>query len=358
MWIKIKKDIFDSSDFKGLNFLLQILTWYPSNSIPRYNVFINTSKVGDSLSYKNLSEIDKKIIETEFDEAITKGIKNGNYLITNRNDRPNTFKIEEAIMFLTQPVYIVIENSLNDSYFLKTIFQHFDKKIDGSKRKLIEFVQNNWIEFVNAGGWTNIDNYITGKLVSYSKLSNENAKENYNYLRCFVMMDSDKKHPTDTVTTVDKESLKTSLEAKNIKVHILKKRAMENYMPDEVIENLPDIKREFNQFRAWTNVYKHLNNYQKDFLDYRKGFLKKDDGTNRNTLDINIQNLYPLAQISENNFNILDDGLNQFPKFKDNFPKLFENNPLVHKTSLLNREGGTNEENEFLEIIEAIKSLL
>lgn len=356
MWIEIKKDIFEGIDFRGLNFLIQLLTWHPSKSIPRYNIFVNIEGVKHLNNYKNLTEIDKKVLETEFDEASMEGIRSGRYIVTNKNKNQSPFRlnIEEAIMFLTQPIYILIENSLNDSYFLKAIFHHFDEKLDNDKQVFTEFVKNNWIEFINAGGWGNIKNCVRGKLLSYNLLAAENGKDNSSYFRCFVMVDSDKTYPNETID--DKEKLKKELEVLNIKVHILKKRAMENYMPDEVIDKIP-MKKGFKQFRSWVETYKELNQEQKDYLNYRDGFSKGK--TNRVELDINVQNLYPLIQINDIDFVILDEGLKQFPSnFKNYFPTLFENNPLVHKRSLLNREGGTDIDNEFLDIITAIKDLL
>lgn len=378
MWIEIKKDIFENADFKGLNFILQLLTWYPTNSIPRYNLFVDWEKINHLDNYNQLSELDKKVIETEFNDAITNDVFDGRYIITNNNKSQshNRLNIEEAIMFLNQPVNIVLENSLNDSYFLNAIFYYFDKKLDGDKQRLVEFVKNNWVQFVNAGGWTNINNYIKGQLKSYDYLSAINQKENYSYLRCFVMMDSDKEYPSQVMQ--DKENLKDELEKQNIKVHILKKRAMENYMPDEVMQDIPNLRTSFRRFRAWVEVYSSLSSEQKDFLNYKNGFSKKKieqrvekvvnrkkqtiiqmNHVNKERVeqDIEIQNLYPHSNLSHSDYEILDDGL-QLPSFKDYFPSLFENNPLVHKTSLLAREGGTETNNEFLEIIEKINELI
>jgi len=372
MWIEIEKDIFESADFKGLNYILQLLTWYPTTSVPRYNLFIHYEKLEQLENYIKLSDIDKKIIETEFDAAITSGITNGKYIVTNADTLENTFNIEEAILFLNQPVYIVIENSLNDSYFLNSIFYHFDQKIDGDKRRLVEFVKNNWIQFVNAGGWTNIRNYIKGQLKTYDHLASINQKNNFQYLRCFVMMDSDKEYASQVIQ--DKEDLKVELERQRINVHILKKRAMENYMPDKVINNLPTSKTSFRKFSSWVAVYNNLTPEQKDYLNYKSGFPKKKvqrlfrkKGKEvEETIHINkerieqspqIQALYSLPELSDTDYETIDNGL-KLPKFKDYFPTLFENNYLVHKTSLLQREGGTLVDNEFLEILQKIQDLI
>ena len=43
MWIEIDKTIFEKSDFKGINYLYQILSWFPNGSIPRFIVFVDFS---------------------------------------------------------------------------------------------------------------------------------------------------------------------------------------------------------------------------------------------------------------------------------------------------------------------------
>ena len=163
MWVEIKKDIFLGSNQRGLNFIIQLLSWYPIDSIPRYNILVNFQEIQQLPLYQELSITEKEMIQEEFDKAVTEGISHGKYTITNKNKRKNTFNIEEAIRYFMQPVSILLENSLNDSYFLRAIFWHFDVDENNGKRKLFEFVKNDWVQFVNAGGWTNIQNYITGK---------------------------------------------------------------------------------------------------------------------------------------------------------------------------------------------------
>lgn len=355
MWIKINEDVFEKSDFKTLNFILQLLTWYPTNSIERYKVFIDVNaKVANTENYKRFNELDKKLIEEGFNDFVinSEAIK---FCITLSPSQRNEFNLEEAIRFFNQPVSIVVENSLNDSYFLLAIFNHFDKKIGGiGVRRLSEFVKNDWIQFVNAGGWTNVKNYINGKLKTYSNLPAAYEDNAHKYLRCFVIMDSDKKHPGESLENAKKVLIKW-LSKKNVKTHVLKKRAMENYMTDDVIKSVPALKK----FNYWTKAYVKLNADQKDFLDYNKGFSKKDrDGKalkKRNELPVEILNLYSNLLIDE--YDGLDKGL-KLTKFKDTFPTFFENGAFVYKKSLLKREGGTETENEFLEIIQKINELL
>lgn len=367
-WINIEENIVEQSEFSDFNFLIQLLKWKPSNSLHHhYYFFINQNpKTLESLeNYRQLSQIDKEYISKQYQVAVVSG-KNINYAykISCKNSiESKQFNLQQAIRYFNTPVFLVIENSLNDSYFLKSTFRFFD--IEYSKQsRLLEFIDNDWIQFVNAGGWSNIKNYIEGRKKSLEKFCSLYGKSEWDFIRCFVLMDSDKKFPTDVL--LDREKLKTELESLGIKVHILKKRAMENYMPDEVIEHLPEIHTKYNPFTHWINVYKTLSSEQKDFLNYQKGFPKKRIIENNKENVVNkerseqiqqIQNHYPISSISDTNYNILDDGF-QPPKFKDEFPKLFENSHHVYKDSLLKREGGTNEANEFKEIVQKINSLL
>lgn len=347
MWIEIKKDIFEKADFKTINFIIQIITWYPSGSIPRYQLLLNprNSTIRNSNNWRQLPNIDKELIQRKFENAVmSQSITKGQYIITSKQSRKaNEFNIEEAIRFLLSPVSIVLENSLNDRYFMEAIFYCFGKKING-KNKLLEFVNNGWIQFVNAGGCGNIKNYYKGVLKTYEKLASMNGKNTWDYLKCFVLIDSDKIHPE---ATIDQARLKEDLETEGVQVHILEKRAMENYMPDEVILQIPHEQADFKKSQDWVNVYINLTNEQKDFLNYKNGFSSDADN----------QGLYD--DLSAQNAQILNNGL-KLPKFKNYFPSLFGSFLGIHvnRTSLLNREGGTAEDNEFLIILEKINQLL
>ena len=61
MWIEIDSDIFQKSDFKGLNYLYQILSWYPNHSIPRYKIFIDLLKVENTQNYEQLKGVEKRL---------------------------------------------------------------------------------------------------------------------------------------------------------------------------------------------------------------------------------------------------------------------------------------------------------
>ncbi len=321
-WVRIDRDVFKNTEFDTLVFLFGILSYDPSNiGFCKANFYID-GHIEDLENYKKLSGTYKKLLELYSDDQVNNSIK---YRIVSNHKGVNyKFIIQEAIRFFQMPISVVLENSLNDGFFLKAIFKHFEPS-----NRLLTYYTNGWIQFENAGGYTNIQNYINGKLQALTKFSSENDSQPQKYLRCFVMMDSDKTSK-DTPLSKKKELLKEFLEEYNSIVHILNKRAMENYLTDNAIQhlnkhNFGDQEREMNQWKSnpqtqiWIDEYIGLPIEEKDFK----------------------------------NFSELG-----MPFAKREIPKFFGYNDYANKQEMLDREGGTVAKNEFLEIITKIGSLL
>lgn len=373
VWVKIEQTVFEKAEFRDINFIFQILSWHPKGTIPKASYFINSVEYQECDNFKKLSELDKLSLINQTSDAFTNG-KNTKYKysITNKSERKeNEFFLEEAIRFFQISISLIVENSLNDSYFLKAIFKYFGHIKQNQDGKyvnvLLTFLENGWIQFVNAGGWTNIENYIEGQKQYLQKTGEKYNRSEVIYLRSFVLMDSDKIFANDYSTQNSKEVLKERLISDGVEVHILKKRAMENYMPDKVFfDAFPlkiELKPNINKFEKWINAYRHLTRVQKDYLNYQKGFPKKEIEKNKWEMmprDEQIEGIRSLfnENLSDVNYKILDDGLKHFPKYKDEFPKFFQYNDYVNKRTLLEREGGTEEANEFLEILQKINKLL
>jgi hypothetical protein len=355
MVVEINKDIFTGNDFKGLNYLIQLLTYKQ-----RYGLFVEKTLIDGTDLYNKLDEDDKKEIEENYNRIITEGsIPDYSVGSVSTIDQ---FNLEEAIRFLMQPVSIILENSLNDQYFINALIKHFDKNGDLKKH-----LANGWMQFENAGGCGNVENFINGKLQSFNNLSQKYEKSNHTYLRCFVLLDSDKTFPTMNEKKAY-TALLPFLNANNVKVHILAKRCMENYMPDEVF----DVMATTSQLRQWLNVYKNISETQKDYLNIETGFSKKipvplskknqkkkrkkrgnipDTHKMRKIraeLDIEIQKLFDTISISDTNFEILDKGF-KFPDFKTEFPKNFDRREVYAKN--LKKRAGSNELQHILDKI-------
>jgi hypothetical protein len=341
MWIEINKSCFESSDFKVLNHLYQILSWYPTASIPRYNVFVDINAVENTQNYKKLSTIELQlnaVLEQDFNTFVnTKPARTPKDYIITAQSSTTTFDIEEAIRFFNQPVAIVLENNKNDAYFIKAIIKYFDN----NQNKAREHLKNGWISFQNAGGCSNVQNFMEEYWSVFDDLAARHGKFPTDYFRGLVILDSDKAYPTETQKQQYTKLIDEFLHPKNIKYHILEKRMMENYMPDEVFE---DIKTTHPDLQTWIDAYLHLTSEQKDFLHFKDGIWKTTP------IPPSIAALY---NISAANFTVLNAGF-KYPKIKTKFAELFETSPYVHKTSLTTRANS----DELQRILNKIISIL
>ncbi|XHR93163.1 hypothetical protein ACFJIV_22950 [Mucilaginibacter sp. UC70_90] len=345
MWVEIAKNTFESNDSRGFYFILNLLTWNPGGSVSRYNVYVDSRDVDKTENYRNLSIDDKKLLDEEFDAFITSNGK-VSYLISEDNNSNTIFNLEEAIRFFIQPLSIILENNKNDASFIRAIIYHFDQTTADGKQVLVDFMHNGWLQFENAGGCTNVENFIEGKLQSFNELAAKNNSDNHKYLRCIVILDSDTEFDGQPKKS-QYLKLESYLHKKNItNYHFLEKRMMENYMPNEVVNSISD-----KSTKAWIDVYNTLSDKQKDYLNYKSGFSKeKDEHGVRKPIKAEILALYPL---DKTNFDHLDTGLN-YANFKENFPSLFESSGLVNKFTLKNRANS----DELERILAKLKNLI
>lgn len=372
MWIELKKDIFEKSDKKGLNYIFQILSWYPSNSSRRYKYFVDIDRVStkDNFIFLNTVENDLvNILNVNFDEFVNSSLDatQPDYEITLKKGS-NRFNIEESIHFFSQPVSIILENSKNDSLFFEAIINHFGNSENGNITK--NHLNNNWIRFENAGGCSNIPNFLTKFLDQFRHLADKNNRDPSDYFRGIIFIDSDLDYlgqPSKQDSLIEKLSQIIDLKY----VYILQKRAMENYLPNEVFEDLikqPVIRtHDYGKLKNWIEAYLSLTDEQKNFINIPSGFPPKDNKiTNQGTrkaVSEEILNFFKL-QMTDINFQKLDCGFkfNGFDNngnllknenFKNAFPSLFSK-PIVNKENLSSRDGCE----ELTKILNKIKELI
>lgn len=190
-----------------------------------------------------------------------------------------------------------------------------------------------WIQFDNAGGWTNMYNFLEEKIQQLNKFTFKTNATPIKFLRNFVLIDSDRGNQNAELGN-DKKKLLLYFNSINIEAHILNKRSMENYLPDKAVLQL-------NKF-----------NYQLDDRGEREKMINwKSNGAKQTWIDeyIGLQK----EEKDYKDFSELD-----MPFDKREMPKFFGYNNFTDKQGLLTREGGTENKNEFLEIITKIGSLL
>ncbi len=365
MWINITKEIFDKAEFKSLNFLYQILSWYPSGSCSRYNIVVDTEKVFDSENFRKLSAVEKSLkefLDIEYTN-FTNENSNISYKISYEK-KLNNFNIEEAIIFFNQPVSIVLENNKNDSQFILAIIKHF---CDNDEIVFTHF-NNGWIQFENAGGCSNVPNFMDGFLKKYKAIAYKNDKKVSDYFRGILIIDSDKEYENQKfkhkalmkkleVLGLNVDNIINSTDKiinQNSNIHILEKRMMENYLPKEIFDYLKcqnSIKQD-KELKDWLDVYCNLTDKsQYDYLNISDGFPPKKgkfDGSIRKEVDQEILKLFALS-VTDLNFQKLDKGfkfqgfddngkLKSGSSFKEEFPNLFRK-AIVNKSNLELRDG-------------------
>lgn len=362
MWVEIAKDTFQKAEFKSLNFLFQILSWSPSNEYPRYNIFVNTEKLNEFENFELLSSVEKSLkqfLDAEFDDFVNSkpsGAKT-DYRITYSKAK-NNFNIEEAIHFFNQPVSIILENNKNDSTFIISVIEHFGK--DNGVNIAKKHFENNWLKFENAGGCANIPNFLEMFLSQFQRLSLKNQRPLSDYFRGLIIIDSDKEYATQTSKHKSLIKNLNNLGISNNQVHILQKRMMENYMPDEVFRDVKKQLHNYNEITEWIDAYLNLGDEQKNYINIPDGFppkKRKFDAGNRIKIDNQILSFFNLS-ISDVNFIKLDKGFNfkgfeNSGEFKNEFPRLFKKQ-IVNKDTLNRRDGV----NELQQILQKINSLL
>jgi len=219
MEIEIQANIFNGNNFRNLQLIIRLATYKN-----RYEIIADLSQIVNSTLYNRLDQEDKEFLQANFNKQIleqdvsaSKSIKSAIYSISNSPIEDEEFSLDEALRFFMEPAGIILENSLNDAHFVNAIIKYFDNA--GEIKKQIE---NGWIRIENAGGCSNIENYINGRLQSFDSLT----KENKYYLRCFVLLDSDRTNPTLPINYKPVE-LEKFLVRNKVRYHILEKRSME-----------------------------------------------------------------------------------------------------------------------------------
>ena len=140
--------------------------------------------------------------------------------------------------------------------------------------------------------------------------------------------------------------------------HVLQKRTMENYMPDDVFDEFRN-----NQTDSWISAYLRLTPEQKDFFNIAEGFngnireknLRNQGHAGRNCMSEGARQLF--SSVSDTNYDRLEQGLS-IANFKTQFPMKYEISPSVYAASLLLRTNHQSDPDELMHIIEQILKLL
>lgn len=245
-------------------------------------------------------------------------------IIIEENAKNNySFEPEIALLFLSDSLYVIVENSNSDKVFLETIASAY--KYDEIKNA----IELGWIKFDTEGG--------KGGIIRRIKF---HQQKNFKP-RLFVLLDSDKEFPKDTHKAEKEESF---CQGNDVSYHILYKRAIENYIPDEAFHSL---NAELNEI---LKIYCSLNDNQKDFFDLKKGFKNKGSlPENQIELFEGIDSKNPVFKALRKGFNVKDFNVNNLYLF-------FKDSSNVTKETLDKR--CMNNQGELEQILNKISNLL
>jgi len=307
----------------------------------RHDLYItNIDLIKSSNWYAGLRESNKKELENLFIKSANIPRKSNKIIVSNSYDN-NSYSLTEVEVILTAPLKIILENIEYDAHFLEAIIRCYPKwgqKINEQKNK-------GWVEYVNGGG-ENISNVISSIKERFEKQKESFPKDSYRYVRAFVLLDSDKKHPNDTTLKLLHHTVQNS----SLPYHVLNKREKENYLPIEILD-------EIEKNNDLIQVIKAFNPEQLDFFDLEQSFPDK----NFNNLDPNIQKLY--SSVSSEDYKILrKDKLtfykqeNKKDSFKSRYSKLFLSRKITREN--LEKRAHSTDKNELEQILVKIYELL
>ncbi len=363
MKIRIDRSVFegvtDAASQLELSFLLHIIVYKH-----RYDLKVTDTEVLCTDSYGKLTQTEQDIIQQELAYTITASADAADCEVAMNGETEDELKIfspAEAIVYLLQPLSVILENGLNDAHFMKAIFQCFD-----SSGELMHRVDEGWIRFENAGGCMNVKNFLTARMRTFG--------DKQKFLNCYVVLDGDRRYPTDPEPDKKYKKLKKSLEAWGVGYHVLEKRCMENYMPDEAVSSFANAGTQ-----AWITAYHTLTSEQKDFFSAAEGFSKDisreqktivrkkesklmtKDKTRRKVSYV--RSLLPrdeqlfYSSVSRGNFLHLEKGLN-IGDFKVKFPEKYNDRTVIYKANMLNRTNHQTDQLELEHIAAAIRAII
>ena len=336
MLIEIKPEIFDGA----IKFHEFASLYYPLIERGRYDVFIDIEAINRTELFDKFPNEDKELMQLAYPLMLNKTV---NYSI-GKNEDDKTFNLKEAKYFFREPVLIFVENDKYDAYFIDALFRCFTKE----SKKITKHDNYNWLRYRSGGGASSIPNTIQAVLREIEKL--ELPKKSNKYIRGIVIIDSDKRYKNQPLAG-SRNDIIEFCENNEIEYHVLEKREMENYIPDEVIDNVA-----FETNDEYLKAYLNLTPFAKDYFDLEKGFSKINS---YNKLSDEEKELF------ENNDNFIIfrqkwDNKKFHGKgisFKSEFPKLFQHEK-VNKETLLKRTLHQENKTELKQILQKINDLL
>lgn len=195
---------------------------------------------------------EKKIVRVTENKTMNssreKSYYNGLLLVEDQKDKSYHYiDVSKIDSYLGKSLYITVENSESDKTFIQTVYKLFRGR---------ELCTEKEVQFLNGGGDT------THQVV----IENSEAP-----VRMICIIDSDKKYPQQEYQKI--KDITSTCEERKIELFILKKREIENYIPDETLKSWL-IKS--NRKSEVSHSYFEMSHAQKSYFDMKKGIKVAD----------------------------------------------------------------------------------
>lgn len=194
---------------------------------------------------QNQKELYKSIIERQSTNIKYK--KNIELVLEKKSG--NQVTIEEIDNVLNKKPVIIVENKINDKNFIRAV-------LHATNERKILFKLDTLIEIDSMGGCGQIPQLIDEKI---KNIEND---------QIFVLHDSDRLSPTSKLTKPITNII-NKCKILNIETKMLKKREIENYIPDSFLFE------KFKKNRDICEAWRKLSKKQKSHFDFKFGFTGK-----------------------------------------------------------------------------------
>ncbi len=178
-------------------------------------------------------------IKDSFEKAIKTGaysaansLHKHRWFVTNQLSSDNALPPKAAASYFTTPLRICVENEFTDKLFIDTALSFL------ASQELEEFFnqfqqgEKKPIEYLHGGGNGQLDKLIERRV-------NESAAQGIRF-RAVAVTDSDARFPNDQEGMKTASKIEKVCQQHSIPCLILSKRAIENYIPDEVLQGWAD----------------------------------------------------------------------------------------------------------------------
>ena len=268
-------------------------------------------------------------------------------------DNNKVFGLDEVYDYISSPAVIIVENGKNDGFLIRAIEEHFDHQLNFE-----DLLKKSIIIIDNSGGSGD-----RNRVEYYLDLHSGKKK----YLHCCVIVDGDKKFPKDTQKEDQHKEYFEMYDNLGVKYHVWEKRAMENYMPDEVF-----IANRNTWGRLWVDAYLNLKPEQKDYYNIASGFsadmiaghpedyTSLPKGMDNQFNDVHPTNFHRLVcppRITPAPYNTPISLRKKGCTMKESFPTYFRTAEVRYNT-LINRTSHQNDPDELLHVAQMIRQII